>query len=352
MEEGYLNLNTLWFALIAVLWIGYFVLEGFDFGVGVLFPILGKTETDRRVMLNSIGPLWDANEVFLLVAGGATFAAFPEWYASLFSGFYLALFLILIALIFRGVAFEFRAKEDSPRWRAWWDKAIFWGSAIPALLWGVAFANIVKGVPIDAESEYVGSFFDLLGPYALLGGLTSFLLFTLHGAVFLTLKTHPEMAERARTVAMRLALPAAVSVIGFLYWTYLNATHVDETGIVPGIVPVATMGAALAVGWLLREKLMGWAFVTTSAVIALVTATLFLNLYPRVLVSSIAKANDLTIYNASSTHYTLVAMTIVAFVITPIVLIYLAWTYWTFRQRVMPPEPAGEAPTETGAMMP
>src|SRR5659263_705110 len=180
-----MSLEQLWFVLIAVLWVGYFFLEGFDFGVGILLPVLGRTEVERRVLINSIGPVWDGNEVWLLVAGGATFAAFPEWYATLFSGFYLPLLLILLALIVRGVAFEYRAKRDDDQWRRRWDLAIIIGSFVPALLWGVAFANIVRGVPIDVDGEYVGGFFNLLNPYALLGGATTLLLFLTHGAVFI-----------------------------------------------------------------------------------------------------------------------------------------------------------------------
>jgi cytochrome d ubiquinol oxidase subunit II len=332
MEHGYLNLESLWFALIMVLWIGYFFLEGFDFGVGILLPFLGRDDVDRRVLVNSIGPVWDGNEVWLLVAGGATFAAFPEWYATLFSGFYLALFLILAALIFRGVAFEFRGKDRHPEWKRWWDRAIFWGSAVPALLWGVAFANVLRGVPIDANREWAGSFFDLLNPYALLGGVTSFLLFTLHGGVFLTLKTENEMRDRARRAAKLLAWPATAAVLGFLAWTFFNAR--DNDGIVPGVVPVAALVAVAAVEWLLRERLDGWAFLATGLSIVLITATIFLNLYPRVMVSSLGAANDLTIWNASSTHYTLKVMTIVALIFTPMVLAYQAWTYWVFRKRI------------------
>jgi cytochrome d ubiquinol oxidase subunit II len=332
MAHGYLNLQSLWFALIMVLWIGYFFLEGFDFGVGILLPFLGRDDVDRRVMVNAIGPVWDGNEVWLLVAGGATFAAFPEWYATLFSGFYLALFLILAALIFRGVAFEFRGKDRHPEWKRWWDRAIFWGSALPALLWGVAFANILRGVPIDANKEWAGSFFDLLNPYALLGGVTSLLLFTLHGGVFLTLKTENDMRERARRAARWLALPATAAVLGFLTWTFYNARSND--GIVPGVVPVAALVAVAAVEWLLREKLDGWAFLATGLSIVLITATIFLNLYPRVMVSSLGAANDLTIWNASSTHYTLKVMTIVALIFTPLVLAYQGWTYWVFRKRI------------------
>jgi cytochrome d ubiquinol oxidase subunit II len=341
VNEGYLNLETLWFALIAVLWTGYFFLEGFDFGVGVLLPFLGRDDVDRRLMVNAIGPVWDGNEVWLIVAGGATFAAFPEWYATLFSGFYLALFLILAALIFRGVAFEFRGKDARPEWRRWWDRAIFWGSALPALLWGVAFANVLRGVAIGADHEWQGSFLDLLNPYALLGGLTTLLLFTLHGGVFLALKTDGDLRARARTASRWLAAPAAASVFGFLAWTFVNAR--DNDGVVPGVVPIAAIVAAVAVEWLLRERLEGWAFVATGVAIAALTATIFLNLYPRVMPSSLGAANDLTIWNASSSHYTLKVMTIVAGVFTPIVLAYQAWTYWVFRRRLSRDDAGGEA---------
>jgi len=336
MREGYLNLETLWFALIAVLWIGYFFLEGFDFGVGVLLPFLGRDDVDRRILVNTIGPVWDGNEVWLIVAGGATFAAFPEWYATLFSGFYLALFLILAALIFRGVAFEFRGKGRHPEWKRWWDRAIFWGSAVPALLWGLAFANILRGVPIDANKEWAGSFLDLLDPYALLGGATSFLLFALHGGVFLTLKTDGEMRDRARRAAELLAWPATAAVLGFLTWTFFNARENGGTapGVVRGVVPVVALIAVAAVAWLLRMKLDGWAFLATGLAIVGVTATIFLHLYPRVMVSSLGGANDLTIWNASSTHYTLKVMTIVALIFAPLVLAYQGWTYWVFRKRI------------------
>jgi cytochrome d ubiquinol oxidase subunit II len=240
------------------------------------------------------------------------------------------------------VSFEFRGKDDSPRWRAWWDRAIFWGSALPALLFGVAFANILRGVPIAADHEWAGSFFDLLNPYALLGGVTSLLLFTLHGGVFLTLKTDGELQDRARRTARWLALPAAAAVLGFLTWTFANAR--DNDGVVPGVVPIAAIAAVVAVEWLLRERLDGWAFVATGVAIAAITATIFLNLYPRVMPSSLGVANDLTIWNASSTHYTLRVMTVVAAIFTPLVLGYQAWTYWVFRRRLTREDPVGSTP--------
>jgi cytochrome bd ubiquinol oxidase subunit II len=332
---AYWNLQTLWFGLIAMLWMGYFFLEGFDFGVGMLLPFIGRDDVDRRVMLNSIGPLWDGNEVWLIVAGGATFAAFPVWYATLFSGFYLALFLILLALIFRAVAIEWRGKGQSVRWRTWWDRAIFFGSAAPALLWGVAFANFINGVPIDSHGEFTGSLLDLLGPYALLGGIVTLSLFVLHGALFLSLKTGGEVAERARVVSSRVWWVTAVAVFVFLAWSYVNAVTRNDRGVVPDAVPLTALAAILTVGWLRRERLDFAAFIVNGLAIVLVTATIFLNLYPRVLVSSTNPAFSLTIYNSSSSHYTLVVMSIIALTFVPLVLVYQAWTYWVFRKRVM-----------------
>jgi cytochrome bd ubiquinol oxidase subunit II len=331
---GYWHLPVLWFGLIVTLWVGYFVLEGFDFGVGTLLPFVSRDDTDRRVVINTIGPVWDGNEVWLLTAGGAMFAAFPGWYATLFSGFYLALFLILVALIVRGVAFEYRGKHDSVRWRAWWDRAIVVGSALPALLWGVAFANIVHGVPIDAQGNYTGDLFTLLNPYALVAGLASLTLFTLHGAIYLSLKTTGEVGDRARAVSRRLSVAAAALVFAFLAWTYANAVSAHSKGIVPGIVPISAVVLMLAVPFLVRAARDGFAFAATALSIALITITLFLNLFPRVLVSSTNKAYDLTIWTTSSNHYSLVVMSVVALVLTPVVLLYQGWTYYVFRHRV------------------
>ena len=330
------DLNTLWFFLIAVLWIAYFFLDGFDFGVGILLPYLGKDDLDRRVMINAIGPVWDGNEVWLIVAGGATFAAFPEWYATLFSGFYLPLFLILVALIARGVAFEYRGKDKRPEWRAWWDRAIFFGSAIPAFLWGVAFANIVGGVPIDTAGEYTGNLFTLLNPYALLGGITTFVLFTLHGAVFLMLKTDGPVREKARGVAGKLALPMAGLGLAFLIWTWFDAVSgdIDGTDVAAGIISALTAVAAVAVILLLIRDYEGWAFAGTGAVILMVTLALFLYLYPAVMPSTTAGTAGLDIYNASSTDATLKVMSVVALIFTPLVAGYQAWSYWVFRKRI------------------
>jgi cytochrome d ubiquinol oxidase subunit II len=329
-----MELNTLWFILIAVLYIGFFVLEGFDFGVGMLLPFLGKNDTERRAVINTIGPHWDGNEVWLITAGGATFAAFPQWYATLFSGFYLPLFLLLAALILRGVAFEFRSKDDGPRWRALWDWCIFGGSLAPALLLGVAFANLVKGVPIDANMQYVGGFFNLLNPYALLGGVAAVAIFLLHGAIFLTMKTSGPLMERAQTTARRLWIPVVVVLLVFLVATYFTTDILTKLGINPGIIPITGVLAILAAGYFIRKQLSGWAFVMTTITIVTTLITMFLDLYPRVMISSLDPAYSLTIDNAASSPYTLQVMTIVALIFVPIVLIYQGWSYWVFRQRI------------------
>lgn len=330
-----MTFQTTWFLLIAVLWVGYFILEGFDFGVGALLPFVSRNEADRRAVLTTLGPVWDGNEVWLLVAGGATFAAFPEWYATLFSGFYLPLFLILVALIVRGVAFEYRSKYGKAQWRQRWDIAIVIASIIPALLWGVAFANIVRGVPIERSAqgnlEYVGGFFNLLNPYALLGGVVTLTVFLTHGAIFLSLKTAGEIRERARGFAIKFGLIAAVAAVAFLVWTNLMLPELNNI--------VLALSAVVALSWLaglystlkVRE---GWAFIFSAVAIAAFVADLFYALYPRVMPSSLGSQFDLTITNASSTEYTLKVMTVVAVIMTPLVLIYQGWTYWVFRKRI------------------
>jgi cytochrome bd ubiquinol oxidase subunit II len=328
-----MELTTIWFALIAVLWIGYFVLEGFDFGVGILLRVIGRNEPERRAMLRTIGPVWDGNEVWVLVAGGATFAAFPEWYATLFSGFYLALFLILVALIVRGVGIEYRNKRSDQTWRAGWDWAIAIGSFLPALLWGVAFGNIVQGVPIGPDKEFTGTFFTLLNPFALLGGLTTLLLFVTHGAVFLALKTDGILRERANRLAGRVGLATAVVAVAFLLWA--QAIRGDAASTAIAVVAALAFVGALVANRLRRE---GWAFVASAVTIALAVVSLFVALFPDVMPSTTDPAFSLTTTNAASTPYTLTIMTVVAVVFTPIVLIYQGWTYWIFRKRVTIPK--------------
>lgn len=329
-----MNLNILWFLLIVVLFIGFFFLEGFDFGVGMLLPFLGKTEEERGAIANTIGPFWDGNEVWLLTAGGAMFAAFPNWYATMFSGFYLALLLMLVALIVRGVAFEFRHRDARPAWRSFWDWMIFVGSALPGLLWGVALANLIEGVPIDAHMNYTGGFFNLLNPFALLGGLAFVAMFLLHGAIFLALKTDGVLLERAHRVAQRLWLPTVALIAAFVLSGYFVSSVFDRLGVNPGIAPVFAGAALLSVGWLIQNKHYGWAFIMTGATIILSAATIAIGLFPNVMISSLNPAWSLTIYNASSSPYTLTVMSIVAISLVPFVLAYQAWNYWVFKQRL------------------
>ncbi|MGW6743013.1 cytochrome d ubiquinol oxidase subunit II [Streptomyces sp. NPDC055025] len=324
-----MELHDVWFVLIAVLWTGYFFLEGFDFGIGVLTKLLARDRKERRVLINTIGPVWDGNEVWLLSAGGATFAAFPEWYATLFSGFYLPLLLILVCLIVRGVAFEYRAKRPEENWQRNWEHAIFWTSLLPAVLWGVAFGNIVRGVKIDAHKEYIGDLGDLLNPYAILGGLVTLALFTFHGTVFAALKTVGDIRVRARRLAVVLGVLTAVLALGFLLWT--QADKGDGRSLVAlGVAVVALVAAivAIAAG---RE---GWSFALSGVTIVAVVAMLFLTLFPNVMPSSLDPAWNLTVTNASSTPYTLKIMTWCAGIATPVVLLYQGWTYWVFRKRI------------------
>jgi cytochrome d ubiquinol oxidase subunit II len=329
-----MDLNTVWFVLVTVLLVGFFLLEGFDYGVGILMPFLGKDDTDRRVIINTIGPFWDGNEVWLVTAGGAIFAAFPEWYATMFSGFYLPLMLVLLALIGRGVGFEFRSKDKHPTWRKVWDWMIFAGSLVPSLLWGVAFANLVRGVPIDADMQYVGGFWNLLNPYALSGGLAALAAFTLHGALFLCLKTKGDLTERAHAAAARLWLPTVVLVFVFVIASYFATDMFSRLGINPGVAPLGAGAALLAAGWFLSRRYHGWAFVMTGLTIALTAITVAVGLFPRVMVSSLNPAWSLTIHNASSSPYTLRVMSIVALFLVPIVLLYQGWSYWVFRKRI------------------
>ena len=324
-----MDLTTVWFILIAVLWIGYFCLEGFDFGVGMLLPVMARDDRERRLMINTIGPVWDGNEVWLLTAGGATFAAFPEWYATLFSGFYLPLLLILLALIVRGLAFEYRHQRPEASWHSWWDRAIIVGSYVPAFLWGVAFANIVRGVPIDETKDFTGTIFTLLNPFGLLGGVVTLLLFLTHGAMFLALKTDGDIRHRARALSVQLGLGAAVAAVLFLVWTQTMTG--DAWSAVFFVVAALALVAGIVMARAGRE---GWGFVGTFVTIGLAVAGLFVALFPDVMPSTTDAAYSLTTTNAAATHYTLTVMTWVAAIFTPLVLLYQAWTYWVFRQRI------------------
>jgi cytochrome d ubiquinol oxidase subunit II len=324
-----MDLSVLWFWIVGFLFVGYFVLDGFDFGVGMSLPFLGRDDTDRRVLINTIGPVWDLNETWVIVAGASLFAAFPEWYATLFSGFYLALLLILLALIARGVSFEYRHQRPESRWKAWFDGMIVVGSAVPAFLWGVAFANIVQGVPLDAGHNYTGTLFDLLNPYALLGGLTTLLLFFTHGVVFVSLKTDGDLRERARRLAGRSGLATIVVAAVFLLWTGL------AFGTPWFWILAAVAAVALIAGWLANGRgAEAPAFTLFAITIAAAVFALFASLFPDVMPASNDPANSLTVANASSTDYTLTVMSWLALVALPLVLAYQGWTYWVFRKRV------------------
>ena len=331
-------LNQLWFLVIAVLWIGYFVLEGFDFGVGALLAIVGRDEKGRRVLINTIGPVWDGNEVWLITAGGATFAAFPEWYATLFSGFYLPLLLILVCLIIRGVAFEFRGKGDTDEWRRNWDRAIQITSWLPAFLWGVAFGNIVNGVPLDAAHNFTGNLFTLLNPFALLTGLMTLLLFLTHGSIYLALKTTLELRDRARSMATGFGAAAVVVMAVTVAWQW--GIRGDAWSGLAAVVAVLMLAGALV---LTRRGRDGWAFITSAVATLALVAGWFLALHPNVMPSTTDPAGTLTLTNAASGHYTLVLMSWVALALVPFVVAYQAWSYWIFHKRIstasIPPSP-------------
>ncbi|SFM16827.1 cytochrome d ubiquinol oxidase subunit II [Pelosinus propionicus] len=327
-----MELNVLWFILVGVLFTGFFFLEGFDYGVGMLLPFIGKNDVERRIVINTIGPFWDGNEVWMITAGGALFAAFPHVYATMFSGFYMALFLMLVALILRGVAIEFRSKDENSKWRGTWDWMIFLGSALPALLWGVAVTNLIQGIPINEKMQYAGTFFDLLSPYTLVGGIAFLLVFLFHGALFLTLRVEGELIERSRKAAVKIGLLAALVFLSLVGLTYAN-TDLFKSGLATSALwgAVAVFVAGYILLWLKRY---GWAFTMSGLAIAFTTIAFFSGLFPRIMVSSLDPKWSLTIHNAASSAYTLKIMSFAALALVPIVLAYQGWTYWVFRKRV------------------
>jgi cytochrome d ubiquinol oxidase subunit II len=330
-----MGLEEFWFALIGFLWAAYFLLEGFDFGVGMLLPFLPRDERERGLMFESIGPVWDGNEVWLVVVGGATFAAFPAWYATMFSGFYIALLLILVLLIVRVVSFEWREKRDSPRWRATWMWANTIGSVGAAFIWGVALANLVEGVPLDSSHVFTGDVLDLFSAYTVIAGLAVVGVFAVHGATYLTLRTSGDLRERAAETSRRLSVPAAILGIAIVAWTVAVAHDHNQRGILPTAVPAALTAIALILAALFtRARREGWAFAVTGLGAIGFVATIFTGLYPRVLVSDPTFANSLTISNAAAGHYALQVITIVAAIFTPLVLLYQGWTYYVFRKRL------------------
>jgi cytochrome bd ubiquinol oxidase subunit II len=339
-----------WFIVIAILWTGFFVLEGFDFGVGMLHSVVGRDDAERRAAINTIGPLWDGNEVWLIVAGAAMFAAFPGWYATMFSGLYLALVLLLTSLIIRGVSFEYRGKRDAARWRRTWDWALTVGSVLAPLLIGIALGDLLAGLPIDSAQNYTGSFWDLLQPYAVFTGVTFVLICLLHGATFLCLKTTGEMHERSRLQARRIAPFAAAAVTGFIIWTHVTAS----SAFFLNLIELLAILAALAAAWLVYAHRDGFAFAATTVTIAACILAIFVDLYPNLMVSSTSTAYNLTVHNAASPPYSLKAMTFVVVVFLPLVLIYQAWTYYVFRRRVsasefQPPAPQPAAAPDSAA---
>ena len=326
------NLNVIWFILLCVLFAGFFFLEGFDYGTGILLPVIGKTDVERRQMINVLGPIWDGNEVWMITAGGALFASFPHVYATLFSGFYMALFLMLAVLIMRGVAFEFRSKSANRTWRKVFDYCIFIGSIVPALLWGVTVGNLIQGTPIDETMTYVGTFWDLLSPYTVLCGVAFILVFTYHGGLFTSIKTAGPISERARAASLVTGVPTAIGVIALIIASYV---YTDLYSSILATIFCALAVVCFLISWAAaRTRNTKWGFVFSSLSIILITATYFAGLFPRIMVSSLNPAWSLTITNASSSEYTLALMTAVAVVFVPIVLAYQIWVYWTFRHRV------------------
>lgn len=329
-----MSLNELWFLLIAVLFVGFFVLEGFDFGVGAVAKFLGRNDTERRVYINTIGPFWDANEVWLITAGGAMFAAFPHWYATMFSGFYIPLVFMLLALILRGVSFEFRGKKENQRWRNTWDWALFIGSFLPPILWGVVLANFMTGMPIDGNKEMVGGFLQFLHPFALLSGAMFLLLCLVHGLQFITLRTEGELQARARKVAKGLAPLSLILVLAFFIIGWWQTDIFTNHGSLWITLPLLAWTALLVASILNVKKYDGWAFTLTSMTIVFLTASIFIGMFPRVMISSISDAYDLTIYSAASGAYTLKLMSILSLTLLPFVLGYQGWSYYIFRNRV------------------
>jgi len=338
-----MDLQTLWFVLIAVLWAGYFLLEGFDFGVGMLLPFVPKDDEERTIAFRTIGPVWDGNEVWLVVAGGATFAAFPAWYATMFSGFYLALLLILFFLIVRVVSFEWRSKSESPRWRTAWSWVNTIASFGASLLWGIGLSCLVYGVPIDSNGEFTGSLRDLFSAYTVFAGIAVVALFAFHGATYLSLRTVGDLRERAEAMARTLAVPTAILAGAYMALTVTVAINRNDKDLFPPVVPAAIGIAALVLAALFVYRgRSGRAFAMTAVAAVSVVATLFTSLYPRVMVSSTFATNSLTVDGTSSTHYALAVMSVVALICVPAVLLYQGWTYYVFRHRVGGGAPAPE----------
>jgi cytochrome bd ubiquinol oxidase subunit II len=340
-----MQLHTIWFIIIAIFWIGFFVLEGFDFGVGMLHMVVGRSDVERRVAINTIGPWWDGNEVWLIVAGASMFAAFPVWYATLFSAGYLALLLVLAALMFRGVSFEYRGKRDDARWRGAWSWALTIGSALVPLLIGVALGDLLYGLPINQHHDYTGNFFDLLTGYGLMTGVTLLVLCLLQGATFLTLRTSGAIRDRACAAGRVIGGLAVVVNVAWVVWTLV----VIGGGTVPEPTQIFGVIAVIFAAVLVVTNYSGWAFAASSFGIAAVLGQLFISLYPNLMVSSTNAANNLTVNNAASGHYALVVMTVVALLFMPLVLLYQGWSFRVFRGRLSAPAQTSGAPIQPRA---
>ncbi len=333
-----MTLGEFWFIVVAVLWVGFFILEGFDFGVGMLHSFLGRTDIERRVLINTIGPVWDGNEVWLIVAGAAIFAAFPGWYATLFSALYLAVVLLLLALMIRGLTFEYQRKFDDPRWRTFWRWGMTVGSALIPFLIGVALGDLLHGLPINSQHEYTGGFWQLLTPFGLWMGLTMVVLSLLMGATYLTLKTTGEIHARAQRAATGVAVVAVVVSFGFFTWVHVGLS----TGFVPEPLEALALMAVIAAAWLTSARADGWAFVAAAVGIAGTVGSIFTELFPRVMISTTNTAYNLTVENTASPPYTLKVMTVVAVVLVPVVVVYQAWAYHVFRARLKAPKVGGQ----------
>jgi cytochrome bd ubiquinol oxidase subunit II len=341
------SLVPFWYIVIAILWTGFFILEGFDFGVGMLHSVVGRDDAGRRAAINTVGPLWDGNEVWLIVAGAGMFAAFPGWYATMFSAYNLALVLLLASLMVRGLAFEYRGKRDAARWRTTWDVLMTVGSVLAPLLIGVALAGLLHGLPINSAQNFTGTFWDLLQPYALWTGITLVLACLLHGATFLCLKTTGDMRDRSWRAARRVAPLTAAFVVGFIIWTHVTAS----TAFFLNVIELLAVLAVLTANWLVYERREGFAFAATAVTIGSCIIAIFVDLYPNVMVSSTNHAYNLTVHNTASGGYSLKVMTVVVIILLPVVLAYQSWTYYVFRRRVskqefQPPAPAPGAGPE------
>ena len=334
------HLNTVWFVIIGIFFVGFFILEGFDFGVGMLHSFVGKDDVERRIAVNSIGPVWDGNEMWLVVAAAGIFAAFPSWYATMFSTLYLVMVIVLLAMIGRGVSFEFSRKIDDPRWRSTWRWSLTVGSALIPFLLGTALGDLLHGLPINSSHNYTGSFWGLLVPFGLYTGLTMTVLSLFVGAAYLTLKTEGALHDRVARLSGRLGWLAVVITFGWLTWLHVGI----GSGFVPKPVEALALVAVIGGALLADSRAEGWAFAGAVTAIGSVMASIFFELFPRVMVSSTNSAYNLTVSNSASPSYSLRVMTVVAVIFFPIILLYQGWSLYVFRKRI-----GGGPPSEVAA---